>query len=774
MKRILRSRSAFVLPRKRQIAFTIASIAAVVPIVGAVWYNVADRVGGASAIEQQQNTKIKRAGGYVFENFPEYNFEVEVPEYEKKSKLMLGGAAGGYELPDFYDSRSYNYISRQENQAGENICWAYSFTTVAESYLLKSGLVQDSVELSPKQLDYAAAPASEAFIEPVINKYEDFMYNVTGFHREISDPGNFYQALVASSGKYLMDEDDVFFGKMKLNDPSSLSGFDSYGDFAYHLIEVPVGDGAYRTKQKVGDVFGGDDTKYTVASAKLDTGDEYDALGNGDQRQDVAYIKKDIKDYGAVAISIHYNDMCIYKDSANYTIIDRTTEANADACGGVSAGHAVTLVGWDDNWSYRDNGVDKKGAFIVQNSYGNDGINYYLSFTSSKDMMLSITDMNETDSFDDVLDLSDYNKVVNAEDYSVTFDFVAGDSYMVSELSILTGILASSNPELGWDVYVKRGSEPYEKIGWIQDHDEVIRLDSVSNIGTSVGGAFSVKVKYNPGKYKITGLTPDAFANMVAPYMTATVYLNERTGNTSNIHGDEHTKNDGIDLSFDIDYAVDLFESITVDGAELSEYDYAVFDDTSVTIAANFLDTLEIGDHVVVVSFSNGKNVELDFSVLEREWTGAITNTQGIEHKKDDGADLSFDVDYALSSFETILVDSTELNDDSYAISGNTTIVIFSGFLDTLSEGQHTIKANFADGKVVELIFSVSGETVPIPDTSGDGSADHNNAAPNTGYNTESQEMANELVFWKVTPIAIAIVVVIAGYIAICKKMLRK
>ena len=72
-------------------------------------------------------------------------------------------------------------------------------------------------------------------------------------------------------------------------------------------------------------------------------------------------IKNHIKTYGGVAASIYYNDSYL-------------SNGHIYMCNGseTSTNHEVTLVGWDDDFTYTLSDQVYTGAYIAQNSYGTD------------------------------------------------------------------------------------------------------------------------------------------------------------------------------------------------------------------------------------------------------------------------------------------------------------------------------------------------------------------------------------------------------------------
>ena len=590
---------------------------------------------GASAT-QEQSTREKTIGKYVDFDIPMLylHAEPQSPSYEGNSRRNV--AFRTTPLPATYDSRANGYVSRQEDQAQEGICWAYSFTTTAESYLLRKGLVSSAVELSPKQLDYALAQAAEAFSDSTINKYEDATYASTGEHRSVADGSSLRAVLYLASGKYSLVTDDDFYAKMKLNDPTTLSNFDSYGSF------ITQYNSAYTAKQKYTDVFDKNVTRYAVIGADYAELKNYSLNDVSEERQStITKIKRDIQDYGAVAVGTHYNEeKCMYKSGQDYTIIDRTTESNADICNESSTdtnNHAITLVGWDDNWEYTDGNSARTGAFIVQNSYGDEGINYYYAYDSMMEV-LSITKMQEIGSSTNVFDLSDATKSINANDYEVTFNYNinSSTSQRINKIAVFTNLMTESS-DLGWDVYLKIGNGQYSKVGRINDGSS-IGLHSLDNLDIDLNGNFSIKVKYDLAGYTVEGLTPSLFEQKVVPYMTTNVYTtidsgsqpspgptpntveDEPTGTITWIQGQEHEVGSQQDLIVKIDYPVELLTGITMDNEELPEGKYkAESGSTVLTIYSAYLDALDEGAHAIALSYSNGKTANTSFTVVDQD-----------------------------------------------------------------------------------------------------------------------------------------------------------
>ena len=607
--------------KKRAVAIGISAI--LIAVFGLGSHKIISNIANVNATENQETGGV--TGDYVFEKptFLERQAELQGSSYVPSDKDDF--PIGANNLPVNYDSRSGGYISRQENQHKEEICWAYAFTTMAESYLLRTGAVSSAIEFSPKQMDYILAPASEAFSDSTTNEYEDFLFTRLGRHRTLAGGGNQYETLVVSTGKYSLMDDDTFFRKMQLNDPE-LEIYNSYNQFMNFYPE------SYLVKQKKADVFSREDASYAVTGAEFIYPGYYSPGSMNERRQNaLAKIKNNIMNYGAVSVGTHYNaEKCVYVSGLNnFTIIDRTTNSNQNACNESAdntSNHAVTLIGWDDEWTYEDNGINKTGAFIVQNSWGDTGINYYLSYSSFL-QALSITDMQPANLFDDIYDISDFTKTIDANNYEITFDLTVNGTRKLSEITALVESL-TEEPSLGWDIYIKSDGEAYTKIGRINDVIDQ-GLHSIKNLNTTLNNNLSIKIKYDKSNYEIEGLTPEIFANDIASGVTVTAYTknessptptDEPTGAITWVQGQNYTIGSNKDLIVKIDYPVDLLNEVKLDDEVVPADNYKTESGSTIlTIFSDYLDTLEEGDHIINLSYNNGQIVTAQFTVEKED-----------------------------------------------------------------------------------------------------------------------------------------------------------
>lgn len=284
-------------------------------------------------------------------------------------------------IPNSYDLRNVdgkNYVSPVGNQGSLGLCWTFSTTGAAESYLLKKGDTSynsSSTLFSQRQIDYATANDG---IKDYKSEYKSFI------DRGLGDGGNFFVSTVAlANGVSLYNSNnfkaysDTDFEKMELMDVLSYSKSD------YEVngtINMPIN--AYRAS---------DDN--LTADEKVERENYLNSVKS--------YLMK----YGAAYVSTYMG--CSHNDSTlNSTLID------AYACS-FTGGHAMSIIGWDDDieykycvsnnqhYSYNSNCsevVSGKGVWIIKNSWGNYNTPYlYLTYDSYNSSISFITDMSSKD-----------------------------------------------------------------------------------------------------------------------------------------------------------------------------------------------------------------------------------------------------------------------------------------------------------------------------------------------------------------------------------------
>ena len=219
-------------------------------------------------------------------------------------------------IPSSYNANlsALKYISSVKNQNPYNTCWAFALTAAAESNMLRKGY--GTYDFSEYQLAYFTY--NQAF-DALGNTAGDSTRIVNGSNYLDLGGTNLWTMFAVANWIGLASEASAPYG---LADPnSSLSDSLAYRDVV-HMQQCRM-------------------------ISMVDAQD----------------VKQAIMDYGSVVSAINFNT----------TAFNSTTNAlNYD---GLSSNHAITIIGWDDNYS-RTNFAEghqpsTDGAWMIKNSWGN-------------------------------------------------------------------------------------------------------------------------------------------------------------------------------------------------------------------------------------------------------------------------------------------------------------------------------------------------------------------------------------------------------------------
>ncbi len=248
---------------------------------------------------------------------------------------------GGVDLPSSYNLVTSGYATTQKNQGGDGACWAYATTTAMESYMKKKK--GTTIEFAPKQLDYVMSP---------LTKYGRFLKSKYNIDRGVGDGGNFLIANLGTRSDYVVDRENDFYSRMKAND-STLANFDTFNK--YNDFSVMFDFDKYNKTMSEAQILG-NKAEYVV------DGFEHYSRMDADV---IAKIKQKVYMDGAVYVGTYAPETEGCWDAATETVIDKGTVCDS------RSGHAMAIVGWDDNYTYNDGTRGaKRGAFILQNSHG--------------------------------------------------------------------------------------------------------------------------------------------------------------------------------------------------------------------------------------------------------------------------------------------------------------------------------------------------------------------------------------------------------------------
>lgn len=311
-----------------------------------------------------QNIIASNAGLFQKEEYSEEFKEwLQLPEEERKNVIM----------PRMYEVKTQQVISKNplymarrlkaslnskyslkntiptntviKNQQQTNSCWAFATLSSLETNLAlsnyKKGINLSKVyDFSERHMEYAT---SKTFANNVENEH--------GYNRQ-----------VGSGGSYLFSTSYLTNGSGAI--PESEMPFQNNED----IIDIS------QIQNK------------TVSSQVYDTVIFSDYKGQTDEKKSeiMNQIKQHIQNYGSVQASIHGNSSSITASCYN-------NDTGAKYCNSSvlhSINHAVSIIGWDDNYSI-DNFLEdakptKKGAWIVKNSWGEKAGEWKLSTLKEK------------------------------------------------------------------------------------------------------------------------------------------------------------------------------------------------------------------------------------------------------------------------------------------------------------------------------------------------------------------------------------------------------
>ncbi|MGI6766091.1 MAG: C1 family peptidase [Lentihominibacter sp.] len=261
-----------------------------------------------------------------------------------------------------YDARNeswYNGIIK--NQYSTGLCWACTTATAAElSYGRETGTKAPG--LSPAHLGYFFY---NRVSDPLGNTEGDKNKLTSSTERWYTQGGNPIFTYIAMSGWTGMAQDSEKY-PINISVPNSTTTYSNSDAYNNRLIL--------------------EEAKLIEVMVK---GDTIDGEPASEERieADTQNVKNAIMENGAVASSVYLAKSSNGSFKHLKEVI--TGEGTYKTCNNnetISVNHAVTVIGWDDNFSreyfYHDGSVDyrpeKNGAWLVQNSWGNNHtFNYF-------------------------------------------------------------------------------------------------------------------------------------------------------------------------------------------------------------------------------------------------------------------------------------------------------------------------------------------------------------------------------------------------------------
>ena len=280
---------------------------------------------------------------------------------------------------------------RVEHQGSTTECWAFSLLKAMETNIALNNGTRTIGNFSERHMDYAT---SRNFLDGV---------NENGFYRDTGRGGLLVVGLAyLTNGQGAVLESDMPFedNEQRIN----LSEIDKKVDTIVDSYTIlPTIHKSYEVDSKGNTIS----VKYQKSNGKEYTEDELNAARK--------LIKEHLVTNGAIStmtggsFSKFYNNSNTFKATA-YNCNDSTKVRD----------HAITIVGWDDNYPKENFGDGRMpttdGAYIVLNSYGTEGFNNGYLYISYEDFFIEeeIYGINSTGKVD-------YDNIYQADYYGGIF-----------------------------------------------------------------------------------------------------------------------------------------------------------------------------------------------------------------------------------------------------------------------------------------------------------------------------------------------------------------
>ena len=379
------------------------------------------------------------------------NFEV-IPQTYTYDYVAVKNATASY--PSSY--RLTDLTIKDQSTLG--ICWAFATISSVETNILKTGLSSNKVTFAERQLDYAMANA----LTEVNNPYSmaEITNNVESYYElkphDLGKGSNFVEAYM-------------------------------YLDMGISPVKEEIW-GEYDTSSKkrpINEVLNFDNVEYQVSSFasygdNIYNNSSYSATFKEDFMNK---LKNHITNYGSlyiVTISPDRDAGICYNQVKNLINYD---EINASCNNGEY--HAMSLVGWDDNY--------EGGSWILKNSWGSSLPYVYMSYNS---------------------DFFDINGVIKVDaknwdnGYNFTKSHTASYTSNAFEITYYKSAEFKENLEkinfVSWGinssykVYYKNGNESYKSLGtYTNDAPGLITIDTNGILLDK--SSFSIKVTTSDG-----------------------------------------------------------------------------------------------------------------------------------------------------------------------------------------------------------------------------------------------------------------------------------
>lgn len=346
----------------------------------------------------------------------EYGYipEIYIIEHSYKNDVLTKqGDSNEKTSLSYYNLRDEGYITNIYNQGSEGLCWAFSSATSLESHLAIKSNKTKMLTFSEKQIDYATTKD----LNSIDAGSNPFLYNNSPV---IGDNLN-------EGGNMLRFANSTAIGISPVLCAGNCSAGTNYNsDKNIKNNKYWKYDYNYNSKLSPFEITNIDNTEYSLNEflffnpLSTNNQSDVDAL--------VSLLKEQIVNNGSIHVSVGaYTNL-----SVEYIPTGTEKALNTDGKNVIyyvpykwnpSSGmnHAVSVIGWDDNYTHNIclNKTDFEitnatkvgnnysctkgdlytinGAWIIQNSWGNNDTFIYLPYNTMKSSYSSITDVSEVD-----------------------------------------------------------------------------------------------------------------------------------------------------------------------------------------------------------------------------------------------------------------------------------------------------------------------------------------------------------------------------------------
>ncbi len=407
-------------------------------------------------------TSEMMTGGYV-ESDLDQNTPVYEPQIAMYSAIPSSYQTNPTELETKYPT------TRDQNPYGT--CWAFSSLGLAEYDLINDGTADRSIDLSELQLVYFTY---NSVTDPLggTSGDEATYYNENATESYLNYGGN-YEMASRRLGQWIAPDTE---------------------------LDVP-----YSNAQNV--LENGLDASYAYKAGMPHLENAY--LINIRENQDD--VKQQIMKHGAAGVMYYHDDTAMgWNDAlARYTYCDT---------GYGGGGHAVMIVGWDDNFS-KDNftGTNKPssdGAWLIRNSWGMYCNYFWMSYeTTSLSDTAWIFDFNANDGFDNNYQYDGGTSVWHSNQYTTMANvFTTQEKEGISaELlkAVSVSMTSAANVNYTIDIYTDM-TNPNDPTSGVH------QTDATTQGQTAYAGVYTIElenaVKLKPGSTYAVVVSVDKYA----------------------------------------------------------------------------------------------------------------------------------------------------------------------------------------------------------------------------------------------------------------------